>query len=92
MPRKRHKAEEIVTKLRQVDVLTAQGRPVAEAIRSIGVAEVTYYRWRSEYGGFKGNQVKRLRELEAENARLRRAISDLTVEKLILKEAASGNF
>jgi putative transposase len=92
MPRKRHKAEEIVTKLRQVDVLTAQGRPVAEAIRSIGVAEVTYYRWRSEYGGLKGNQVKRLRELEAENARLRRAVSDLTVEKLILKEAASGNF
>src|SRR5665647_2806412 len=92
MPRKRHKAEEIVTKLRQVEVLTAQGRPVAEAIRSIGVTEVTHYRWRSEYGGLKGDQVKRLKELEAENTRLRRAISDLTLEKLILKEAASGNF
>jgi transposase-like protein len=92
MPRKRHKAEEIVTKLRQVEVLTAQGRPVAEAIRSIGVTEVTYYRWRSEYGGLKGDQVKRLKELEAENLRLRRAVSDLTLEKLFLKEAASGNF
>ena len=92
MPRKRHKAEEIVTKLRQVDVLAAQGRSVAEAIRSIGVTEVTYYRWRSEYGGLKGDQVKRLKELEAENTRLRRAVSDLTLEKLILKEAASGNF
>ena len=92
MPRKRHKAEEIVAKLRQVEVLTAQGRPVAEAIRSIGVTEVTYYRWRSEYGGLKGDQVKRLKELEAENSRLRRAVSDLTLEKLILKEAASGNF
>ena len=92
MPRKKHKAEEIVAKLRQVDVLTAQGRPVAEAVRSIGVTKVTYYRWRSEYGGLKGDQVKRLKELEAENNRLRRAVSDLTIEKLILKEAASGNF
>ena len=92
MARKRHKAEEIVMKLRQVEVLTAQGRSVAEAIRSIGVTEVTYYRWRSEYGGLKGDQVKRLKELEAENTRLRRAVSDLTLEKLILKEAASGNF
>ncbi len=92
MPRKRHKAEEIVAKLRQVEVLSAQGRPVAEAIRSIGVTEVTYYRWRSEYGGLKGDQVKRLKELEAENTRLRRAVSDLTLEKLILKEASSGNF
>ena len=89
-PRKKHKAEEIVAKLRQVDVLTAQGRPVAEAVRSIGVTEVTYYRWRSEYGGLKGDQVKRLKELEAENNRLRRAVSDLTIEKLILKEAAGG--
>jgi len=92
MARKRHTAEEIVTKLRQVDVLMAQGRPVAEAVRAIGVTEVTYYRWRSEYGGLKGDQVKRLKELEAENARLRRAVSDLTLEKLILKEAAQGNW
>jgi transposase-like protein len=92
MGKKRHTAEEIVSKLRQVDVLTAQGRTVAEAIRQIGVTEVTYYRWRSEYGGLKSDQVKRMKELEMENARLRRAVSDLTLEKLILKEAASGNW
>ena len=92
MGRRRYKPEEIVTKLRQVDVLTSQGQSVAEAIRSIGVTEVTYYRWRQEYGGLKSDQVKRLKDLEAENARLRRAVSDLTLEKLILKEAASGNW
>jgi putative transposase len=92
MARKRHTAEEIVAKLRQVDVLMAQGRPVAEAVRSIGVTEVTYYRWRNEYGGLKGDQVKRLKELETENTRLRRAVSDLTLDKLILAEAAKGNF
>jgi len=92
MARKRHTAEEIVAKLRQVDVLTSQGRPVAEAVRSIGVTEVTYYRWRQEYGGLKGDQVKRLKELEAENNRLRRAISDLTLDKTILAEAARGNY
>ncbi len=92
IPRKRHKAEEIVAKLRQVEVLTSQGQPVAEAVRSIGVTEVTYYRWRSEYGGLKGDQVKRLKELEAENTRLRRAVSDLTLDKMILAEAARGNF
>ena len=92
MPNKRHKPEEIVTKLRQVDVLVSQGKPVAEAVRSIAVTEVTYYRWRQEYGGLKGDQVRRLKDLEAENTRLRRAVSDLTLEKLILKEAASGNF
>ena len=92
MARKRHTAEEIVSKLRQVDVLTAQGRPVAEAIRAIGVTEVTYYRWRREFGGLKADQVKRLKALEAENARLRRAVSDLTLDKQILAEAARGNF
>ena len=89
---KRPKPEEIVAKLRQVDVLTAQGRPVAEAVRSIGVTEVTYYRWRKEYGGLKLDQVKRLKELETENQRLRRAVADLTLDKLILSEAARGNF
>ena len=89
---KRHTAEEIVAKLRQVDVLVSQGRPIAEAIRAIGVTEVTYYRWRNEYGGLKGDQVSRLKELEAENTRLRRAISDLTLDKQILQEAARGNF
>ena len=92
MARKRHTAEEIVAKLRQVDVLIAQGRPVAEAVRAIGVTEVTYYRWRNEYGGLRGDQVKRLKELETENGRLRRAVSDLTLDKLILTEAAKGNF
>ena len=92
MAGKRHKAEEIVTKLRQVDVLNAQGKSMAEVIRSIGVTEVTYYRWRSEYGGLKGDQVKRLKELEAENTRLRRAVSDLMLDKMILAEAAKGNF
>src|SRR3954464_8161035 len=92
MTRKRHTAEEIVAKLRQVDVITAQGPSEAEAVRAIGVTEVTYYRWRSEYGGLKGVQVKRLRELEAENTRPRRAVSDLTLDKMILAEAARGNF
>jgi len=92
MARRKHKPEEIVAKLRQVDVLTSRGRSVAEAVRTIGVTEVTYYRWRQEYGGLKSDQVKRLKELETENARLRKAVSDLTLEKLILKEAASGNW
>jgi transposase-like protein len=79
-------------KLRQVDVLVSQGSGVAAAIRQIGVSEVTYYRWRQEFGGLKIEQVKRLKDLEVENARLRRAISDLTLDKLILQEAARGNF
>ena len=92
MPRKRHKPEEIVAKLRQVDVLVSQGQNIADAIRQIGVSEVTYYRWRQEYGGLKIDQVKRLKDLEQENSRLRRAVSDLTLDKLILTEAANGNF
>ena len=92
MPQKKHKPEDIVTKLRQVDVLLSQGKSVGEAVRSIGVTPFTYYRWRKEFGGLKGDQVKRLKELEKENDRLRKAVSDMTLEKLILKEAASGNF
>lgn len=92
MPRKRYKPEEIVAKLRQVDVLVSQGSGVADAIRQIGVSEVTYYRWRQEFGGLRTDQVKRLKDLEAENARLRRAIADLTLDKLILQEAARGNY
>ncbi len=92
MTRKRHKPEEIVAKLRQVDVLVSQGRSVADALRSIGVTEVTYDRWRQEFGGLKSDQVKRLKDLETENLRLRRAVADLTLDKLILKEAASGNW
>ena len=92
MAKKGHKPEDIVAKLRQVDVLVSQGRSVAEAIRAIGVTEVTYYRWRREFGGLKSDQVKRLKDLEAENARLRRAVSDLTLDKQILAEAARGNY
>jgi putative transposase len=92
MPKKRHKPEEIVAKLRQVDVLTSQGMTVADAIRQIGVTEVTYYRWRNEYGGLKTDQVRRIKKLEQENARLRRAVSDLTLDKLILQEASKGNY
>jgi transposase len=92
MARKRHKPEEIVAKLRQVDVLTAQGKSIAEAVKTIAVTETTYFRWRAEYGGLKSDQVKRLKDLELENARLRRAVSDLTLDKLILTEAVRGNF
>jgi transposase-like protein len=92
MPRKRPTPEEIVAKLRQIDVLLSQGKSVADAVRSIGTTEVTYYRWRKEFGGLKVDQVKRMKELEAENARLRRAVSDLTLDKMILAEAAKGNF
>src|SRR6266478_3719593 len=90
MPRKSYKPEEIVAKLRQVDVLTSQGQSVGDAIRSIGMSEVTYYRWRQECGGLKGDQVKRLKDLEAENTRLRRAVSDLTLDKVLLQEAPRG--
>ena len=92
MPKKRYTPEVIVAKLRQVDVMVSQGQNIADAIRQIGVSEVTYYRWRQEYGGLKADQVKRLKELEQENSRLRRAVSDLTLDKLILQEAARGNF
>ena len=91
MARKRFKPEEIVAKLRQVEVLQGQGSTVVDAIRQIGVTEVTYYRWRREYGGMRTDQLKRLKELEKENERLRRAVSDLTLDKLILAEAARGN-
>ena len=90
--KKAHTPEEIVAKLRQAEVLIAGGQSVAEAVRAIGVTEPTYYRWRAEYGGLKLDQVKRLKQLEAENARLRKAVADLTLEKVILKEAAAGNF
>ena len=91
MARKRYKPEEIVAKLRQVDVLVSQGQNMVDAIRQIGVSEVTYYRWRQEFGGLKSEQVKRLKDLELENSRLRKAVSDLTLDKLILQEAARGN-
>ena len=91
MASKKHRPEEAVAKLRQVDVLVSQGRTVAEAIRAVGVTEVTYYRWRREFGGLKADQVKRLKDLEAENARLRKADAELTLDKQILAEAARGD-
>ena len=92
MPFKKHKPEEIIGKLREVEIVLAQGASTAEACRRIGVSEQTYYRWRKEYGGLKTDQARRMKDLEKENQRLRRAISDLTLDKLILQEAAEGNF
>ena len=92
MPRKGFRAEEIIAKLREADVLLGQGKKVAEVVKALGVSEVTYYRWRQEYGGLSVSQARRLKELERENARLRRAVAVLTLAKQILKEAAEGNF
>ena len=92
MAKKTYKPEEIVSKLRQVDVLRSQGMTMADAIRQISVSEVTFYRWRKEYGGLKADQLKRLKGLGKENQRLRRAVSDLTLDKMILTEASRGNF
>ena len=92
MPRKRHNPEQILGKLREVEVALAQGETVARAVRQIGVTEQTYYRWRNEYGGLSIDQARKLKKLEQENARLKRAIAALTLDKLILKEAAEGNF
>ena len=92
MANKRPKPEEIVSKLRQVEVLMGQGMSRLDAIRQIGVVEQTYYRWRKKYGGMGVDQLKELKRFQKENERLRRAVSDLTLDKLILKEAARGNF
>jgi transposase-like protein len=92
MANKRPRPEEIVSKLRQVEVLMGQGMPRLDAIRQIGVVEQTYYRWRKQYGGMGVDQLKELKRLQKENEQLRRAVSDLTLDKLILKEAARGNF
>jgi transposase-like protein len=92
MPKKRYNAEEIIHKLREADVLLSQGMNVGQVSKRIGVAEQTYYRWRKAYGGMKVDQAKRLKELEVENARLKRVVADLTVDKLILKEVAEGKY
>ena len=92
MANRRPKPEEIVSKLRQVEVLMGQGMARLDAIRQIGVVEQTYYRWRKQYGGMGVDQLKELKRLQKENDRLRKAVSDLTLDKLILKEAARGNF
>lgn len=92
MARRRYKPEEIIAKLREAEILLAEGMKVPEVVRELGIHEVTYYRWRKEYGGMRVNQMKRLKELEQENTRLRKAVSDLTLDKMILQEAAKGNF
>lgn len=92
MAGKREKPEEIVSKLRQVEVLQGQGMTIAEAVRQIRLTQQMFYRCRKLYGGIGRSQLKRLKELEQENQRLRRAVSDLTLDKLILTEAARGNF
>jgi transposase-like protein len=92
MAKKRYRPEEIIAKLREAEVLLAQGRKVSEVVKAIGIHEITYYRWRKEFGGMKVSQAKRLKELEKENARLRKAVSDLSLDKVILQEAARGNF
>ena len=92
MPKKRYNAEEIIHRLREADVLLGQGETVGQVCKQLGVVEQTYYRWRKAYGGMKIDQAKRLKELETENARLKRAVADLTVDKLILKKAAEGKY
>ena len=92
MGQKWYTPEQIIGKLRQAEVRSAEGARVAEIVRQLGITEQTYYRWRREYGGLKVTQAKRLKELEQENARLKREVADLTVDKLILEEAAKGHF
>ena len=92
MPKKRPTADQIIGLLRQAEVELAQGGTVGEVCRGLGVSAASFYRWRAEYGGLKVDQARRLKDLERENARLKRAVADLTLDKLILKEAAEGNF
>jgi putative transposase len=92
MGRQRHTAEQIITKLREAEVLTAKGTALEEVLRELGVSDATYYKWRKEYGGLRVDQAKRLKELETENSRLRKVVSDLSIDNAILKEAARGNW
>ena len=92
MPRKRFTPEQIIQKLREAEVLLAQGQTIAQVCKKIGITDQTYYRWRKEYGGIRTDQAKRLKDLEKENARLKRLLADAELDKAILREAASGNF
>jgi len=92
MPRKKHSPEQIITKLREAEVAMSIDSKVSKVCRQIGVTEQTFYRWRNEYGGLRIDQVKRLKQLELENGRLKRAVADLTLDNQILKEVAEGNF
>ena len=92
MSRRRYTPEQIISMLREAEVALSQGQSVGQACRTLGVSEQSYYRWRKEYGGLRTDQAKRLKELEKENGRLRKAVSDLTLDKMILKEALEGNY
>lgn len=92
MSRKRFTAEQIIGLLREADVKLSQGRQVGQTCRDMGITEQTYYRWRKEYGGMKTLQVKKLKDLERENGRLKKVVAELTLDKLILKEALEGNY
>lgn len=92
MARKKHTAEEIITKLREADVLLARGQSMAEVCRQLAISDQTYYKWRKEYGGMHVDQAKRLKQLEQENGRLKRVVADLTLDNAILKEVSRGNF
>jgi len=92
MSKKRHKAEEIITKLREADVLLARGQTMAEVCRQLAISDQTYYKWRKEYGGMHVDQAKRLKQLEQENSRLKRVVADLTLDNALLKEVSRGNF
>ena len=92
MAKRRYTSEEIIHKLREVDVAPGQGKTIGESCKAIGVADHTYFRWRKQYGGLKIDQAKRLKELEVENARLKRVVAELTVDQLILKEVAEGKY
>ena len=92
MARKRHSTEQIVNKLREAEVHLGQGMTVPEVSRKLGVTEQTYYRWRKEYGGIKTDQVRKLKELEKENAQLKKLVADLSLDKAMLQRVASGNF
>ena len=91
MPRKRYTPEQIISKLREAEVLLSQGRSVSQASKQLGVSDQTYYRWRREYGGMRTSQVRKFKDLEKENVRLKKLVADLSLDNVILKEAISGN-
>ena len=92
MPKKRHSAEEVITKLREAEVLQSQNQTLGQVCKALGVTQQTYYRWRKEFGGLKLDQAKRLRQLEKENGRLKKVVADQALDMAILKEVAEGNF
>jgi putative transposase len=92
MSRKRYSAEQIISKLREAEVLIAKGQSISQAAKALGITDQTYYRWRKEYGGMRTDQARRLKDLERENAQLKKLVADLSLDKQILKEASRGNF